>query len=268
LTAVHGGGDPAVAQTSGADWHQSLGWHADRARWRNRRRGVTALGGGPMRNRRRLARRARARGATAYVTLEPCAHHGRTPPCANALVTAGVARVVGAAADPDPRVAGKGYAILRDAGIEVTEGVLAELAADQMAGYLIRSLKKRPEVTLKLAISSDGMIGKGGAGQVAITGPLARAQVHLMRAESDAILVGVGTAIADDPELTVRSAGIGKRSPVRIVIDPELRLPLSSRLVRTARTTPTWVVACHDAERAKAGRAGGRRRAGYRGRVV
>jgi diaminohydroxyphosphoribosylaminopyrimidine deaminase/5-amino-6-(5-phosphoribosylamino)uracil reductase len=214
--------------------------------------GVTAPGGRPHAEPQALDEAGElARGATAYVTLEPCAHHGRTPPCANALVTAGVARVIGAAADPDTRVAGRGYAILRDAGIEVTEGVLAELAADQMAGYLTRSLKKRPEVTLKLAISSDGMIGKAGAGQVAITGPAARAQVHLLRAESDAIIIGVGTAIADDPELTVRLPGLGQRSPIRIVIDPELRLPLSSRLVRTARTTPTWVVACHDASAQK-----------------
>ena len=215
-------------------------------------RGVTALGGRPHAEPQALAEAGeRARGATAYVTLEPCAHHGRTPPCANALVTAGVARVVGAAADPDPRVAGKGYAILRDAGIAVTESVLADQAADQMAGYLIRSLKKRPEVTLKLAVSSDGMIGQGGVGQVAITGPLARAQVHLMRAESDAILVGVGTAIADDPELTVRLPGLEKRSPVRIIIDPELRLPVTAKLVRTARSTPTWVVACQEADAQK-----------------
>lgn len=212
-------------------------------------RGVTALGGRPHAEPQALAEAGeRARGATAYVTLEPCAHHGRTPPCANALVTAGVARVVGAAADPDPRVAGKGYAILRDAGIAVTESVLADQAADQMAGYLIRSLKKRPEVTLKLAVSSDGMIGQGGVGQVAITGPLARAQVHLMRAESDAILVGVGTAIADDPELTVRLPGLEKRSPVRIIIDTELRLPPAAKLVDSARSTPTWVVACQEAD--------------------
>lgn len=215
-------------------------------------RGVTALGGRPHAEPQALAEAGElARGATAYVTLEPCAHHGRTPPCANALVTAGVARVVGAAADPDPRVAGKGYAILRDAGIAVTEGVLADLAADQMAGYLTRSLRKRPEVTLKLALSADGMIGRLGAGQVAITGPISRAQVHVMRAESDAILVGVGTAIADDPELTVRLPGLAQRSPVRIVIDPALRLPLSAKLVRTARSTPTWVVACEGGDPAR-----------------
>lgn len=212
-------------------------------------RGVTARGGRPHAETEALAEAgALARGATAYVTLEPCAHHGRTPPCANALVTAGIARVVGAASDPDPRVAGKGYAILRDAGVEVVEGVLAEQAADQMAGYLIRSLKKRPEVILKLAVSADGMIGRRGDGQVAITGPVARAQVHLMRAEADAILVGVGTAIADDPELTVRLSGLEARSPIRIVIDPTLRLPPGAKLVLGARAAPLWIAACEGAD--------------------
>src|SRR6187200_1185263 len=134
-------------------------------------RGVTAVGGRPHAETQALDEAGElARGATAYVTLEPCAHHGRTPPCANALVAAGVARVVGAASDPDPRVSGKGYAILRAAGIAVVENVLAEEAAGLMAAYLIRSSKKRAEVTLKLALSRDGMIGRKGFGQVAITG--------------------------------------------------------------------------------------------------
>ena len=120
---------------------------------------MTAIGGRPHAETEALAEAgARAQGATAYVTLEPCAHHGRTPPCANALVSAGVKRVVGATTDPDERVSGKGYAVLRAAGIDVVEQVMAAKAADQMAGYLTRSLRKRPEVTLKLAISSDGMI--------------------------------------------------------------------------------------------------------------
>lgn len=208
-------------------------------------RGVTARGGRPHAEAEALAEAGElARGATAYVTLEPCAHHGRTPPCANALVNAGIVRVVGAASDPDERVAGKGYAILRGAGIAVTEGVLADRAADQMAGYLTRSLKKRPEVTLKLAILADGMIGRVGEGQVSITGPQSRAQVHLMRAESDAILVGIGTAIADDPELTARLPGLEGRSPIRIVLDPQARLPLSSKMVASANTVPVAVAAC------------------------
>ncbi len=202
-------------------------------------RGVTAIGGRPHAEAEALAEAgARARGATAYVTLEPCAHHGRTPPCANALVAAGIARVVGAASDPDPRVAGRGYAILRDAGIEVVERVHADMAADQLAGYLIRSLQKRAEVTLKLAISADGMIGRRGEGQVAISGSISRRQVQMMRAEADAILVGIGTAIADDPLLTVRLPGLESRSPARIVLDHGARLPLASKLVASARDVP------------------------------
>lgn len=211
--------------------------------------GVTALGGRPHAETQALAEAgARARGATAYVTLEPCAHHGRTPPCAEALVSAGIARVVGAASDPDPRVAGRGYAILRAAGIEVVEGVLAREAADLMAGYLIRSVRKRPEVILKLAVSADGMIGRVEEGNVAITGAQARAQVHAMRAETDAILVGIGTALADDPELTCRLPGMAARSPVRIVIDRSLRLPPASRLASTAREVPVLVAAPNDGD--------------------
>ena len=212
-------------------------------------RGVTAVGGRPHAEPQALAEAGElASGATAYVTLEPCAHHGRTPPCANALVAAGIARVVGAASDPDERVSGKGYAILRAAGIEVTEGVLAEQAADVMAGYLIRSLRKRSEVILKLAVSADGMIGRRDEGQVAITGPTSRRQVHLMRAESDAILVGIGTALADDPELTCRLAGLEDRSPARIVLDRTLRLPTSSKLAQGARKTPLLASASADAD--------------------
>jgi diaminohydroxyphosphoribosylaminopyrimidine deaminase/5-amino-6-(5-phosphoribosylamino)uracil reductase len=212
-------------------------------------RGVTALGGRPHAETQALAEAGKAaRGATAYVTLEPCAHHGRTPPCANALVTAGIARVVGAAADPDDRVSGRGYAILREAGIEVVEGVMADEAADLMAGYLIRSSKKRPEVTLKLAVSADGMIGRKGAGQIGVTGGISRAQVHLMRAQSDAILVGIGTVEADDPELNCRLPGLEDRSPLRIVIDPEARLPMMSKLALSARSMPLFVAAGPDAK--------------------
>jgi len=205
-------------------------------------RGVTARGGRPHAEAEALAEAGElARGATAYVTLEPCAHHGRTPPCAAALVAAGVKRVVGAASDPDPRVSGRGYQMLRDAGIKVVEGVLAQDAADLMAGYLVRSEKKRPEVTLKLAVSPDGMIGRKGFGQLLITGGIARAQVHVMRAEADAILVGVGTVAADDPELTCRLPGLEERSPMRIVLDRDARLPLTSKLLRSARTVPVLV---------------------------
>ncbi|MBZ9993210.1 bifunctional diaminohydroxyphosphoribosylaminopyrimidine deaminase/5-amino-6-(5-phosphoribosylamino)uracil reductase RibD [Mesorhizobium sp. BH1-1-4] len=211
--------------------------------------GVTAIGGRPHAETEALAEAGqRARGATAYVTLEPCAHHGRTPPCANALVNAGIARVVGAASDPDPRVSGRGYAILRDAGVEVVEKVMAAEAAEQMAGYLIRSLKKRPEVILKLALSSDGKIGREGAGQVAITGDMARREVYLMRAEADAILVGIGTALEDDPALTVRLPGLENRSPARIVLDRQIRLPEGSKLVSGVDRVPLYVAACLEAD--------------------
>jgi diaminohydroxyphosphoribosylaminopyrimidine deaminase/5-amino-6-(5-phosphoribosylamino)uracil reductase len=215
-------------------------------------RGVTAIGGRPHAETEALAEAgALARAATAYVTLEPCAHHGRTPPCANALVAAGVSRVVGAASDPDPRVSGKGYAILRAAGVEVVEGVLAAEAADQMAGYMSRSLRKRPEIVLKLALSCDGMIGRRGAGQVSITGEIARREVQLMRVEADAILVGIGTVLEDDPALTVRSPGLESRSPARIVLDRQIRLPETSKLVAGADRVPLYVAACAEADTAR-----------------
>lgn len=211
--------------------------------------GVTAVGGRPHAETEALAEAGDlARGATAYVTLEPCAHHGSTPPCANALVNAGVTRVVGAASDPDPRVSGKGYAILRAAGIEVVEKVLASEAAGQMAGYMSRSLRKRPEVILKLALSSDGMIGERGAGQVSITGEIARREVHLLRAETDAVLVGIGTIIEDDPALTVRLPGLENRSPARIVLDRQIRLPETSKLIAGIDRVPVYVAACADAD--------------------
>ena len=207
-------------------------------------RGVTALGGRPHAETQALEEAGpRARGATAYVTLEPCAHHGRTPPCAEALVAAGVRRVVGAASDPDPRVSGRGYAILRAAGIEVRENVLAEAAADMLRGYLTRAVRRCPEVILKLALSADGKIGIAGRGQVPITGPVARRQVHMMRAEVDAILVGIGTALADDPALTCRLPGLEARSPARIVLDRRLRLPTDGKLARSAHEVPLLLAA-------------------------
>lgn len=212
-------------------------------------RGVTAVGGRPHAETEALAEAGElARGATAYVTLEPCAHHGRTPPCAEALVSAGIYRVVGGATDPDDRVSGRGYAILRAAGIEVVEGVLAGQAAELMAGYLTRSLRKRPEVTLKMALSRDGMVGRAGAGQVRITGPEATAQVHAMRAEADAIMVGIGTALADDPSLTCRLPGLEARSPVRVVLDSQARLPVAGALARSAREVPLMVAIGPDAD--------------------
>ncbi|HBQ32334.1 MAG TPA: bifunctional diaminohydroxyphosphoribosylaminopyrimidine deaminase/5-amino-6-(5-phosphoribosylamino)uracil reductase RibD [Ochrobactrum anthropi] len=211
-------------------------------------RGVTAIGGRPHAEPQALADAGEAaRGATAYVTLEPCAHHGRTPPCAEALVRAGVARVVVAATDPDERVSGRGFAILREAGIEVVPGILAEQAADDLAGYLNRSAKKRPEVILKLALSADGMIGRRGEGQLAITGSVARAQSHILRAQTDIILIGIETAYTDDPVLNCRLPGLEQRSSVRVVLDSGLRLPLSSKLVQTADAQPLWIACGEEA---------------------
>ncbi|MBB2691507.1 UNVERIFIED_ORG: diaminohydroxyphosphoribosylaminopyrimidine deaminase/5-amino-6-(5-phosphoribosylamino)uracil reductase [Rhizobium esperanzae] len=205
---------------------------------------VTAVGGRPHAEPQALAEAgARARGATAYVTLEPCSHHGKTPPCAEALIAYGVARVVISVTDPDPRVSGRGISMLRDSGIEVDTGVLEAEGRRSLAGYLTRQTKNRPYVTLKLAVSADGMIGRAGEGQVAITGPEARAEVQTLRAETDAILVGIGTAISDDPLLTVRTPGLEAQSPIRIVLDPSLALPLTSNLVATAREVPVILVA-------------------------
>jgi|AraplaMF_Col_mMF_1032025.scaffolds.fasta_scaffold00919_21 diaminohydroxyphosphoribosylaminopyrimidine deaminase/5-amino-6-(5-phosphoribosylamino)uracil reductase len=206
-------------------------------------RGTTAVGGRPHAEPQALAEAGElARGATAYVTLEPCSHHGKTPPCADALIASGVSRVVISVTDPDERVSGRGIAMLRDAGIVVETGLLEEEGRHSLAAYLTRQTKNRPYVILKLAVSQDGMIGRMGEGQIAITGPAARAEVQQLRAETDAILVGIGTAVADDPELTVRIPGLQGRSPVRIVLDPLLELPLTSKLVRTARQVPVIVV--------------------------
>ncbi|MDR9806349.1 bifunctional diaminohydroxyphosphoribosylaminopyrimidine deaminase/5-amino-6-(5-phosphoribosylamino)uracil reductase RibD [Rhizobium hidalgonense] len=208
---------------------------------------VTSVGGRPHAEPQALAEAgAAARGATAYVTLEPCSHHGKTPPCAEALIAYGVARVVISVTDPDPRVSGRGISMLRDAGIEVDAGVLEAEGRRSLAGYLTRQMKNRPYVTLKLAVSADGMIGREGEGQVAITGPEARAEVQVLRAETDAILVGIGTAISDDPLLTVRTPGLEAQSPIRIVLDPSLALPLTSKLVRTARDVPVILVASEE----------------------
>ena len=206
-------------------------------------RAVTAVGGRPHAEPQALAEAGeKARGATLYVTLEPCSHHGRTPPCADAIVASGVARVVVCLTDPDPRVCGRGLAILRDAGIAVESGLMEEEGRRALQAYLIRQTRGRPYVTLKLAVSADGMIGRQGE-ELAITGPEVRAEVHRLRAQSDAILVGIGTVLSDDPELTVRLPGMEDRSPIRIVLDRRLQLPLGSKLVRTARDVPVIVVA-------------------------
>ncbi len=183
-----------------------------------------------------------ARGATAYVSLEPCDHHGQTPPCSQALIAAGVSRVVVALTDPDPRVAGGGLARLQAAGIEVVTGICEAEARLAHRGFLSRITQGRPMLTLKLATSTDGRIATATGESQWITGPEARRQVHAMRARHDAVLVGAGTARADDPSLTVRGLGI-PHQPVRVVLSRRLDLPLNSALMRTAAEVPVWL--CH-----------------------
>jgi diaminohydroxyphosphoribosylaminopyrimidine deaminase/5-amino-6-(5-phosphoribosylamino)uracil reductase len=217
-------------------------------------RGWTQAGGRPHAEVEAL-RRAGARandatfGATLYVTLEPCSHHGRSPPCADAVIAAGLSRVVSALEDPNPEVAGKGHARLRAAGIAVDVGTGADEARRDHAGHILRFTKGRPHVLLKLAISADGKAGAAGRKPIAITGEAVRDRVHLLRAQRDAIMVGIGTALADDPMLTCRLPGMAKDSPVRVVLDSELRLPLGSRLVQTAWETPLWVIGTPNAAR-------------------
>jgi len=210
-------------------------------------RGWTQPGGRPHAEAVALAQAGdEARGATAYVTLEPCAHQGMTPPCANALVAAGIARVVAAVEDPDPRVAGKGIAMLWDAGVQVATGVLGKEAAALNAGFFLRVTQNRPLVTLKIAQSLDGKTATLSGQSKWITGPQARRLGHLLRARHDAILIGIETALADDPELTCRIAGLEDRSPIRVVLDTRLRLGERSKLAQSARQTPTLVFTVND----------------------
>jgi diaminohydroxyphosphoribosylaminopyrimidine deaminase/5-amino-6-(5-phosphoribosylamino)uracil reductase len=206
-------------------------------------RGWTQPGGRPHAEPVALARAGEAaRGATLYVTLEPCSHVGKSPPCADAIIAAGIARVVSAIEDPNPEVAGQGHARLRAAGITVDIGLGAAEAAHDHAGHFRRVRDKRPHVILKLAVSSDDKIAAAGHKPVAISGEAAKARVHLLRAQCDAILVGIGTVLADDPLLTCRLPGMEARSPVRVVLDRALRIPGTSRLVHSARETPLWVM--------------------------
>lgn len=212
-------------------------------------RGWTQAGGRPHAEPEALRRAgAAARGATLYVTLEPCSHFGKSPPCADAVIAAGVKRVVSAIEDPNPEVGGQGHARLRAAGIEVDVGLCKDEAARDHAGHFLRVGAKRPFVILKLALSADDRIAAAGHQPVAITGEVAKARVHLLRAQSDAILVGIGTVLADDPMLTVRLPGLEAQSPVRVVLDRALRLPGESHLVHSARQTPLWVMTSDLAE--------------------
>ncbi len=211
-------------------------------------RGWTQDGGRPHAETQALAQAGdAAKGATAYVTLEPCAHHGETPPCAQALIDAEVAKVVVAVADSDPRVDGRGFRMLRDAGVEVVIGFGAEAAARDHAGFTSRTDSGRPFLTLKLASSFDGRIATGTGESQWITGPAARRMVHAMRSRHDAVMVGGGTARKDDPSLTVRDLGI-TRQPARVVVSRKLDLPLMGKLAHTAAEVP--LILCHgpDAE--------------------
>ena len=221
-------------------------------------RGWTQPGGRPHAETEALGRAGdAARGATAYVTLEPCCHQGQTGPCTDALIAAGVTRAVVAIADPDSRVAGQGLARMREAGIAVETGLLADAAHDLNRGYLSRVETGRPIVTLKLAVSLDGRIAAHTGDSQWITAEDARAAAHGLRASHDAVAVGIGTVLADDPHLTCRLPGMPIRPPVRIVFDSRLQLPLTSQLVATAAAIPTLIVtlaetAEHSADRAEA----------------
>lgn len=209
-------------------------------------RGWTQPGGRPHAERHALDQAGDATGATAYVTLEPCAHHGKTPPCAEALITARVTRVVTALTDPDPRVAGRGHAMLRAAGIKVTEGVMSDAARQLNAGFLKRITQGLPLLTLKLATTLDGRIATRSGESRWITGPDARRFVHLLRLTHDAVLVGSGTAVADDPDLTARDIG-ASHQPIRIVVDRLLSHSPESRLGEGAKRHPVWILHSPDA---------------------
>lgn len=215
-------------------------------------RAVTAPGGRPHAETLALAMAGdAAQGADVYVTLEPCCHHGRTPPCTDALIAAGVGRVVIGSRDVDPRVNGAGAARLRAAGIAVREGVLRDEADEVNAGFFSRVRGGRPLVTLKLASTLDGRIATHGGESQWITGPAARRAAHALRGRHDAVMVGVGTVLTDDPELTCRIPGFTPVAPVRVVADSHLRTRLTARLVATARQTPTWIILRNGADPAR-----------------
>lgn len=211
-------------------------------------RGWTQPGGRPHAETMALAEAgAAARGATAYVTLEPCAHHGKTPPCTDALIAAGIARVVIPLVDPDPRVSGRGVAALESAGIAVTGNCLEAEAEAVNRGFLTRIRSGRPWISLKLAQSLDGRIATAAGESRWITGPAARREVHLARAQADAVLIGAGTARADDPMLDVRSIGLAEANPVRVIVAGDLDLSPDSRAGASAGAIPLWLIHAPDA---------------------
>jgi len=207
-------------------------------------RGWTQDGGRPHAEVEALRRaKKNAQGATLYVTLEPCSHQGKTPPCADAVIKAGIARVVSAMEDPNPEVAGRGHEKLRAKGVAVDIGLFADEARRVHAGHIAKVTVGRPHVLLKMAISADGKVGLAGRKPVALSGEQARARVFQLRAQADAILVGIGTVLSDNPQLTCRLPGMEARSPVRVVLDARLRVPLATSVIATVRETPTWVFA-------------------------
>lgn len=212
-------------------------------------RGVTALGGRPHAETLALADAGElARGATIYVSLEPCSHFGKTPPCAQAIIDAGIARVVSALDDPDMRVSGRGHAMLRNAGIEVATHVCAPEAFAANLGHILRVTQARPSVTLKLAETADGYsAGARHDPRLHITGQAANNRTQVMRAQADAIMIGIGTALVDDPLLTVRMPGLNIQKPLRVVLDTHLQLPVRSRLVQTALEHTTLAICGNDA---------------------
>lgn len=215
-------------------------------------RGWTQPGGRPHAEVEALSRAGdRALGGAAFVTLEPCSHHGATPPCADALIAAGVARVVAAIGDPDPRVAGRGLARLASSGVIVETGLLASAARFDQAGFLSRFERSRPMIALKTAMSLDGRIAVANGDSKWITGPEARRLGHRLRASHDAILVGVGTALADDPRLDCRLEGLESASPLRVVLDSTLKLTTTHDLAAAARERPTWVICLEGADAAR-----------------
>jgi diaminohydroxyphosphoribosylaminopyrimidine deaminase/5-amino-6-(5-phosphoribosylamino)uracil reductase len=215
-------------------------------------RGWTAPGGRPHAETQALERGGEAaRGATLYVTLEPCSHYGQTPPCADAIIAAGVGEVVSALEDPNPQVAGSGHRRLTAAGVAVRSGVGAAVARRDHAGHIRRMQEGRPHVTLKLAVSADGKVALAGRRPAAITGEVARQHVHRMRAANDAVMTGMGTVLADDPLLTCRLPGMAERSPLRVVLDSKLQLGHDTRLVATARAAPVWVMTTAGAAKAR-----------------
>lgn len=216
-------------------------------------RGFTAKGGRPHAETQALEQAGdAAQGATAYISLEPCSHQGKTPPCAQALIKAGIAKVVCPMEDPDPRVSGKGFAMLKAAGVEVKIGVMEKEAQDVHEGFLKRIKFGRPMFTLKIATTLDGRIATAKGESRWITGEAARAYVHALRVQHDAVMVGIGTALTDNPMLDCRLPGRSDASPIRLVVDRQLLLSPESVLAQTARATPTWLITQEKFDKTKA----------------